>query len=133
MELLLQITFALLLLELLELYLHQANTLVELIDKLYAYYKESVFLFFLVHPTFYFVLGVLLYFNAFNFYGITVLMLKVFDIFFRIELIKQRYYLPHMDPELEKLMEMKLTFSMKFLALFTHVPLLYMAISSVFG
>jgi len=133
MELLLQITFALLLLELLELYLHQANTLVELIDKLYGYYKESVFLFFLVHPTFYFVLGVLLYFNAFNFYGITVLMLKVFDIFFRIELIKQRYYLSHMDPELEKLMEMKLTFSMKFLALFTHVPLLYMAISSVFG
>jgi len=133
MELLLQITFALILLELLELYLHQANTLVELIDKLYGYYKESVFLFFLVHPTFYFVLGVLLYFNAFNFYGITVLMLKVFDIFFRIELIKQRYYVSHMDPELEKLMEMKLTFSMKFLALFTHVPLLYMAISSVFG
>jgi len=133
MELLLKITFALLLLELLELYLHQANTLVELIDKLYGYYKESVFLFFLVHPTFYFVLGVLLYFNAFNFYGITVLILKVFDIFFRIELIKQRYYLSHMDPELEKLMEMKLTFSMKFLALFTHVPLLYMAISSVFG
>jgi len=133
METVLQIIFVLILLELLELYLHQANTLVELIDKLYGYYRESVFLFFLVHPTFYFVLGVLLYFNAFNFYGITVLMLKVFDIFFRIELIKQRYYLPNMDSELEKMMEMKLTFSMKFLALFTHVPLLYMAITATFG
>jgi len=133
METVLQIIFALIMLELLELYLHQANRLDELIDKLYGYYRESVFLFFIVHPTFYFVLGVVLYFDAFNFYGITVLMLKIFDMFFRIELIKQRYYLSHMDPELEKMMEMKLTFSMKFLALFVHVPLLYMAITSVFG
>jgi len=133
MESVLQIIFALILLELLELYLHQANTLSDLIDKLYGYYRESIFLFFLVHPTFYFVLGVLIYFNAFNFYGITVLMLKVFDIFFRIELIKQRYYLPSMDAELKKMMEMKLTFSMKFLALFVHVPLLYMAIGAAFG
>ena len=133
MEIVLQVIFALILLELLELYLHQANTLSDLIDKLYGYYRESIFLFFLVHPTFYFVLGVLLYFNAFNFYGITVLMLKGFDIFFRIELIKQRYYLPSMDAELQKMMEMKLTFSMKFLALFVHVPLLYMAITAAFG
>ena len=133
METALQIIFALILLELLELYLHQANRLDELIDKLYGYYRESIFLFFIVHPTFYFVLGVLLYFDAFNFYGITVLMLKVFDIFFRIELIKQRYYLPNMDAELKKMMEMKLTFSMKFLALFVHVPLLYMAIGAAFG
>jgi len=133
METVLEIISVLIVLELLELYLHQANTLVELIDKLYGYYRESIFLFFIVHPTFYFVLGVLLYFDAFNFYGITVLMLKVFDIFFRIELIKQRYYLSRMDSELEKMMEMKLTFSMKFLALFVHVPLLYMAIGAFFG
>ena len=133
METLPQIIFALIMLELLELYLHQSSTLVELVDKLYGYYRESIFLFFIVHPTFYFVLGVLLYFNAFNFYGITVLMLKVFDIFFRIELIKQRYYLSRMDSELEKMMEMKLTFSMKFLAFFVHVPLLYMAITAVYG
>jgi len=133
METVPQIIFALIMLELLELYLHQSSTLVELVDKLYGYYRESIFLFFIVHPTFYFVLGVLFYFNAFNFYGITVLMLKIFDIFFRMELIRQRHYLSRMDPELEKMMDMKLTFSMKFLALFVHVPLLYMAITSVFG
>jgi hypothetical protein len=133
MEILLQIIFALILLELLEIYLHQAQTLAGLIDKLFTYYKQSIFLFFIVHPTIYFVLGVLLYFDAFNFYGITVLVLKVFDIFFKIELIRQKYYLNHMDAELVKMMDMKLTFSMKFLALFVHVPLLYMAIISVFG
>ena len=133
MEILLQIIFALILLELLEIYLHQAQTLEGLVDKLHGYYKQTIFLFFLVHPAFYFVLGVLLYFDAFNFYGIVILILKVFDIFFKLELIRQRHYLSRMDSELEKMMDMELTFSMKFLALFVHVPLLYMAIISVFG
>lgn len=133
MEILLQIIFALILLELLEIYLHKAETLAGLIDKLFISYKESIFLFFLLHPTLYFTLGVLLYFDAFNFYGIVILLLKVFDIFFKIELIKQRHYSKSMDNELAKMMDMKLTFSMKFLALLVHVPLLYMAIFSVFG
>ncbi len=120
-------------LELLEIYLHRASTLMEMVDRLFSYYRESIFLFFIIHPTFYFVLGVLLYFDAFNFYGITILVLKIFDIFFKIELIRQRYYKPMMDRELEKMMSMKLTFSMKFLALFVHIPLLYMAIVSIFG
>ncbi|CAA6825961.1 MAG: Unknown protein [uncultured Sulfurovum sp.] len=133
MEILLQILFAMILLELLEIYLHRANTLSALIDKLFVYYKQSVFLFFLVHPTIYFVLGVLLYFDAFNFYGITILVLKTFDIFFKIELVKQKFYLKTMDSELKKMMNMKLTLSMRFLALILNVPLLYMAITSVFG
>ncbi|CAA6815473.1 MAG: Unknown protein [uncultured Sulfurovum sp.] len=133
MEILLQILFAMVLLELLELYLHRADTLSLLIDKLFTYYEKSVFLFFMVHPSIYFVLGALLYFDAFNFYGITILVLKTFDIFFKIELIRQKYYLDSMDSELQKMMDMKLTFTMKFLALLVHVPLLYMAITSVFG
>ena len=133
MEILLQILFAMVLLELLELYLHKADTLSLMIDKLFTYYEKSVFLFFMVHPSIYFVLGILLYFDAFNFYGITILVLKTFDIFFKIELIRQKYYLNSMDSELQKMMDMKLTFTMKFLALLVHVPLLYMAISSLFG
>jgi len=133
MEILLQIIFALIILELFEIYLQQAETLADLIDKLFRYYNVSVFFFFLLHPAFYFVLGVLFYFDAFNFYGITILILKVFDIFFKVELIKQKHYSSSMDSELGKMMDMKLTFSMKFLALFVHVPLLYMAIVPVFG
>ncbi len=133
MDILLQFIFAMIVLELLEIYLHRAETLAQLVDKLFSYYKHSIFLFFLVHPTLYFVLGVLLYFDAFNFYGVTILVLKMFDIFFKIELIRQRHYLAQMDSELEKMMSMKLTYSMKILALFVYVPLLYMAIVSVFG
>ncbi|CAA6798912.1 MAG: Unknown protein [uncultured Sulfurovum sp.] len=133
MEILLQIIFGMILLELLELYLYRAQTLTEMIDKLFVYYKQSIFLFFVVHPTIYFTLGVLLFFDAFNFYGISILVLKTFDIFFKIELIRQKYYVKDMDGELSKMMNMKLTTSMKILGLLIHVPLLYMAITPTFG
>jgi len=133
MELMVQIIFAMVLLEFLELYLHKADTLAEMIDKLYTYYKQSVFIFFLVHPTIYYVLGVLIYLDAFNFYGITILIIKFFDIFFKIEIIKQRYFIKNMDSDLEKMMRMKITPSMRFLSLLMHVPLLYMAIFSNLG
>lgn len=133
MEILLQIIVMMILFELLEIYLHRADTLVGLIDRLYEYYRQSIFLFFLVHPSFYYVLGVLLYFDAFNFFGISILLLKTFDLFFKIELIRQRHFKQNMDAELQKMMQMKLTFSMKFLAFFVYIPFLYMAISSIFA
>jgi len=133
MDILLQIIFMLILFELLEVYLHQADTLLELIDKLYGYYRQSVFILFLVHPSIYYVLGVLLYFDAFNFFGITILVLKIFDLFFKIELIRQRHVKQKMDIELEKMMNMKLTLSMKLLAFLMHIPFLYMAIAPSFG
>lgn len=133
MEILLQIIVMMMLFELLEIYLHRADTLVGLIDRLYEYYRQSIFFFFLVHPSFYYVLGVLLYFDAFNFFGISILVLKTFDLFFKIELIRQRHFKQNMDAELQKMMEMKLTFSMKFLAFFVYIPFLYMAISPIFA
>ncbi len=128
MELFGQILFAMLLLELFEIYIQSANTLEEMIEKLYGYYRQSIFLFFIIHPTLYFVVGVLLYFNAFNFFGITILVLKTFDLFFKIEIIRQRYIREEMDAELQQMMGLKMTSSLKFSSLLLYIPLLYMAI-----
>ncbi len=130
MEIVMQIITMMILLELFELYIQKADTLKEMIDNLYFYYNRNVFLFFLVHPTFYYVLGVTLYFDTFNLYSITILVLKAFDIFFKMELIKQRYYEPVMDAELEKMMELKITLGIKLLSLFTYVPLLYLSLKA---
>ncbi len=130
MEIVIQIVTMMIFLEIFELYIQKADTLREMIDNLYHYYNKNIFLFFLIHPTFYYVLGVTIYFDSFNFYSITILVLKSFDIFFKIELIKQRYYEPVMDEELEQMMELKMTLSMKLLALFTYVPLLYLSLIS---
>ncbi len=128
MEIFGQILFAMLLLELFEIYIQSANTLEEMIEKLYGYYRQSIFLFFIIHPTLYFVIGVLLYFNAFNFFGITILVLKTFDLFFKIEIIQQRYIRGEMDAELQQMMGLKMTSSLKFFSLLLYLPLLYMAI-----
>jgi len=133
METVIKIIMLLILLELLELYFQKADTLSEMIERLYGYYRKSVFLLFIVHPTFYYVLGVLFYFDAFNFYGITIIVLKTFDILFKIEMIKQRYVLKEMDADLEKMMGMKMTLGMQFLGLFVHVPLISMALYSILG
>jgi len=132
MEIIIEIILVLVVLELFEIYVQKADTLEELIDKLHEYYRQSIFLFFLIHPSFYYVLGVLFYFDAFNFYGMIILIFKTFDIFFKIELIQQFYYKNNMDSELEKMLTLKLTPLMKFLALLVHVPLLFMAILPIF-
>ena len=128
METVIQIVIAMIVLEFFEFYMQSANTLGEMINKLYSYYNKNIFLFFLMHPTFYYVLGVTLYFDTFNFYSITILVLKALDLFFKIELIKQRYFEPPMDKELEKMMELKMTLGIKIFALLTYVPLLYLSI-----
>ncbi len=128
MEIVIQIVIIMIFLEIFELYIQKADTLRDMIDNLYSYYNKSVFLFFLIHPTFYYVLGVTIYFDSFNFYSITILLLKVFDLFFKISLIKERYYEPVMDEELEKMMELKMTLGVKFLSPLTYVPLLYLSL-----
>jgi hypothetical protein len=125
-----QLILIMILLELIEAYLQRASTLGEMIDKLYEYYKKSIFLFFLAHPTFYFVLCVALYFNIFNFYMGAILLFKVFDIFFKIEMIKQRYQEKEMDSELVEMLNHQIVPWMNLLGLFAYVPLLFMAISS---
>jgi hypothetical protein len=133
METLMQIIFAMLLLEFFEVYLQKSETLALLIEKLYGYYNQSVFLFFLIHPTFYFSLGVLLYFDAFNFYGGAILVIKTFDIFFKIEMIRQRYFHASMDKELEEMLDLKITPMMHYFSAAIHLPLLFLAISSNLG
>ena len=128
MEMLTQFIIIMTLFELIESNLQKANTLGEMIEKLYGYYNKSIFIFFMIHPTFYFVLFVSLYLNVFNFYIITILLIKTFDIFFKIELIRQRYIKKEMEPELEGMLELKMASWMGILGVFTYVPLLFMAI-----
>lgn len=128
MDILTQFIMIMIVLELIEANLQKATTLGAVIEKLYHYYQKSIFLLFMLHPTFYFVIFVALYLNIFNLYIIVILLVKIFDIFFKIEMIKQRYIDKRMDKELEKMLTLKMAPWMGFLGIFTYVPLLFMAI-----
>lgn len=84
--------FILTMLELLEAQLQKAPTLLGVLENLYRYYSQSIFLFFLIHPGFYFILFVVLYTGVLNFTMISIIALKVFDIFYKLELIKKVFY-----------------------------------------
>jgi len=115
-------------LELIEANFQKAPTLAMMIERLYGYFKKSVFLLFLIHPTFYFVLFVSIYSGVLNFYIISILLVKAFDIFFKIEMIKQRYIKKEMDAELASMMGMKITPWMSYLGVVMYVPILAMAL-----
>jgi hypothetical protein len=116
------------LLEIVEANFQKAPTLGMMIDRLYEYFYKSIFLFFSVHPTLYFVLLVSLYTKILNFYIISILVIKIFDIFFKIEMIRQRHIKREMDVALADIMDMEMTPWVGYLGTLMYVPLLAMAL-----
>jgi hypothetical protein len=115
-------------LEILEANLQKASTIGLMIERLYSYYQKSVFLLFLVHPTLYFVLLVSIATKTFNIYIIIILVIKVFDILFKIEMIKQKYIDKEVDIELVPILDMPITPLMHYLGVVMYVPLLILGL-----
>ncbi|KIM08845.1 MAG: hypothetical protein KU29_03780 [Sulfurovum sp. FS06-10] len=128
MSILIQFTVIMIVLELIEAKMQKASTLGTMIERLYGYYQKSVFLFFLIHPTFYFALFVSLYLDLLDFYMIVILLMKTFDIFFKIEMIKQKYITKNMERELTSMLELKMAPWMEYLGVIIYVPLFIMAL-----
>jgi len=128
MNILIQIIVLMVALEILEANLQTASTIGLMIDRLYSYYQKSVFLLFLVHPTLYFVLLVSIATKTFNIYIIIILVIKVFDILFKIEMIKQKYIDKKVDIELVPILDMPITPLMHYLGVLMYVPLLILGL-----
>jgi|GEM_PF-268546 hypothetical protein len=128
MSILIQFTVIMIVLELIEAKMQKASTLGTMIERLYGYYQKSVFLFFLIHPTFYFALFVSLYLDLLDFYMIVILLMKTFDMFFKIEMIKQKYITKNMERELTSMLELKMAPWMEYLGVIIYVPLFIMAL-----
>ena len=128
MNILIQIILLMVALEILEANLQKAPTIGLMIDRLYSYYQKSVFLLFVVHPTLYFVLLVSIATKTFNIYIIIILVIKVFDILFKIEMIKQKYIDKKVDIELVPILDMPITPLMHYLGVLMYVPLLILGL-----
>jgi len=115
-------------LEILEANLQKAPTIGLMIDRLYSYYQKSVFLLFVVHPTLYFVLLVSIATDRFNIYIIIILVIKVFDILFKIEMIKQKCIEQKVDIELAPILDIPITPLMHYLGVVMYVPLLILGL-----
>lgn len=81
----------LIVLELFEAWWQRADTMAGVLANGYHYYQKSIFLFFLMHPSFYFVLFVILFTQTLNGWMVTILLLKVVDIFFKITFMQNLF------------------------------------------
>jgi len=121
----LSFTFILVLLELFEALMQRSDTLYQVIEKLYQWYRKSIFLFFLIHPTFYFILFVIIATDTLNFYMIAILTLKIFDLFYKLELMKSLFIKREVPEELASILNWSLPAWFFLMGVFLYPPLLY--------
>jgi hypothetical protein len=128
MENILTFVAILVVLELFEAYMQKADTLYGVIEKLYVWYQKSIFAFFLIHPSFYFVLFVVVVTNVLNLYMILILTFKIFDLFYKIELIKSIFIRENVPADLSAMLEWKIPSWFFLMGVGLYPPLLFYAL-----
>jgi len=115
--------------ELFEAYVQRADSLFGVLQKLYAYYKKSIFLFFLIQPGFYVILYVVLSTGILNMGMIFLLALKIFDMFYKIELIKKVFIEQKVPMEVAQILEWKIPSWFFLMGVLMYPPLLFYALT----
>ncbi len=128
MENALTFTLILVILELLEAMLQYADTLYGIVERLYGWYRKSIFLLFAVHPTFYFILYVVVVTDILNFYMIMIVAMKLFDLFYKIELIRTVFIKQEIPEELAMILQWRVPSWFFLTGVMLYPPLLYYAL-----
>ena len=128
MENILVFVAILIVLELFEATMQRADTLYGVIEKLYIWYQKSIFAFFLIHPSFYFVLFVVMVTDVLNIYMILILTFKIFDLFYKIELIKIIFIKQNVPADLSAMLEWEIPSWFFFIGVTLYPPLLFYAL-----
>ena len=128
MENILLFTLILIMAELFEAYMQRSETLFGVLEKLYVYYDKSIFLFFLIQPGFYVILFIVLLTGVLNISMIFLLALKIFDIFYKIELIKKVFIQKEVSQEIVQMLEWKMPSWFFLMGVGMYPPLLFYAL-----
>jgi len=118
--------------ELLEMILQYSSTLGGVVERLYRYYRRSVFIFLAIHTGHIYIIFLSLRYDLLNWPILLAIALKTFDIFSKIELIRQRYLDTQPDniSALEKILQMPIPLWLYAAAPLTYPWLIYLSLSS---
>ena len=117
-----------LLLEVYEVQWQKAKTLMGMLARMYHYYRKSIFLFFLMHPTFYFSIAFMLL-SEYNIYATILFFLKTLDIVMKIVLIKQVYIDKELTPEMTYALLSPINPLLPYVGLVAYPGLIFLAMS----
>jgi hypothetical protein len=130
MENVLLLTFILMILEFFEAVMQRSDTLYGVMQKLYGWYRKSIFLFFLIHPAFYFTLFVVVLTGQLNFYLTLILAMKIFDLFYKLALIRKIFIQREVPPDMQAMLEWKIPVWFFLTGMMLYPPLLYYGLST---
>ena len=119
---------SLVLAELFEAITQRSDTLYEVIQKLHSYYEKSIFLFFLMQPSFYVILFASFFTGVLNISMVFLLALKIFDMFYKMELIKKVFIEKDIPQELAQMLAWKMPSWFFLMGLSIYPVLLYYAL-----
>ena len=105
MDTLIALILILIILELFEAWWQRSDTMIGVLALGYHYYQKSIFLFFLMHPSFYYMLFVILFTQALNGWMVTILLLKSVDLFFKITMMQNIFVKEEVDEMLGSFLE----------------------------
>jgi len=128
MENVLLLTLVLLLAELFEAFTQRSETLLGVLEKLYAYYQKSIFLFFVMQPGFYVILFIVLLTGVLNLSMVFLLAIKIFDMFYKIELIKKIFLEGEVSSEVAEMLQWKMPPYFFLMGVAMYPPLLFYAL-----
>lgn len=74
--------------ELFEVNWQKSDSLYGLLDNNFLVFKKNVFLYFILHPSFFYTIFLSFYLNNFGFFMSSILILKFFDISIKLSLLK---------------------------------------------
>ena len=117
-------------LELFEIQWQKADNLIGILGKLYRYYRKNIILFFLMHPTFYFGIGLAMITDL-AFSAVALIFIKTVDIATKILLIQQVFEKKELSPEMSAMLLAPLHPFMPYLSVLVYTPLVYFAFSSL--
>lgn len=115
-------------LEFYEILWQRATTLIGMLARMYQYYHRSVFLFLLMHPTFYFSLGFMML-SDYNIYATILFGIKTLDIAMKLILIKQVFIDKEISTEMSMMLLTPLHKLLPYIGLVVYPPLIYMALT----
>jgi len=126
-ELILNYILLFIILEIFEISWQKADSIMGMIIRMHKYYSKSIFLFLIMHPTFYFSIGFAML-SEYSLSAMILVFIKTADIATKILLIEQIYVKKELSQELSLILLAPIDKYLPYIGLLVYPPLIFMAI-----
>ena len=116
-------------LEIYEVQWQKSNTMIGMLTHMYEQYRKNIFVFLLMHPTFYFSIMFAMISN-YNKYALVLVGIKTIDIVTKMTLIRKVFIEKDLSLEMTLTLLSPLNKFMPYVGLFVYTPLIYLVFNS---